>query len=283
MLLEYATEISDFSAKWFRMSWADVLWWSKAGAGWIGFPFVCVEFSRSAGLACDQGASPTAVSRLSRRDVYELWMETRAPSHIWPAFFPLCSSTEVETQRLGPAAPRQRPLPGQPDPDGASGHHSVSPPGGQPVLGATDHHVSLSGGRGGSENLKPPQKDSGCCTLRPRRGSKKSHNCTCVMSPSNYCSPSSPWQPSLKTFEGLERSFLGVLCPVLRLRRMLRSSYIIETLSLKTVVSHLTFSFLCVSGSCDFKTRNNSGRDRTLADQAHQSSAVVPAVCVCDC
>lgn len=42
------------------------------------------------------------------------------------------------------------------------------------------------------------QKDSGCCTLWPRWGSKKSHNCTCVMSPSIYCSPSSPWQESLK-------------------------------------------------------------------------------------
>lgn len=84
-------------------------------------------------------------------------------------------------------------------------------------------------------------KDSGCCTLLPHWGSKKSHNCTCVMSPSNYCSPSSPWQESLKTFEGLERSVLRVLCPMLRLYRMLRSSSFIETISVKTVVSHLTF------------------------------------------
>lgn len=59
-------------------------------------------------------------------------------------FFPPLSSAEVETERPGPAAPSQRPLPGQPEPDGASGHHSVSPPGGQPVLGAADHHVSVS-------------------------------------------------------------------------------------------------------------------------------------------
>ena len=55
---------------------------------------------------------------------------------------------EVEAQRHGSAAHGQRPLPGQSDPGGPSGHHAVSPPGGQPVLGAADYHLSHGGGGG---------------------------------------------------------------------------------------------------------------------------------------
>ncbi|KAG7231468.1 hypothetical protein INR49_002201 [Caranx melampygus] len=49
---------------------------------------------------------------------------------------------EVEAERHGPAAHGERPLSGQQHPNGSPSHHTVSPPDGQPDLGATNHHLS---------------------------------------------------------------------------------------------------------------------------------------------
>lgn len=87
-------------------------------------------------------------------------------------FSSLSRSAEVETQRHGSAAHGQWPLPGQSNPDRPTGHHTVSPPDGQPVLGATNYHLSHGGrgrgrGRRGADSGPGLQRDSGVhiCTL----------------------------------------------------------------------------------------------------------------------
>lgn len=263
------------------MSSADILWWSKARAAWIRFPFVCLELRRSAVLHRDLSVVPADMSRLSGHVVYELWMEAGAQRHIWPSFL-LHRSGNLKARSCSTSSAASawtvRPR------WGLWSSLSVAPSWpASPGSRRSSRELQLSERQQQNGNL---QKDSGCCALRPHRGSKKSHNCTCVMSPSNYCSPSSPWQESLKTFEGLERSLLGVLCPVLHLCRMLRSSSIIETFSLKTVVSHLTFSFLCVSGSWICLKLSSGPQNNSVyfsRRSAPELCCCSRCVCVCVC
>ncbi len=118
----------------------------------------------------------------------------------------LSLSAEVEAERHGSAAHGQWPLPGQPDPDRPSGHHTVSPPDGQPVLGAANYHLSHGGrgrgrGRRGADSGPGLQRDSGdhICTLSVAwLRDERSENCTFVMSTSSSCSLVT--RTSLKTF-----------------------------------------------------------------------------------
>lgn len=131
------------------------------------------------------------------------------------SFYIFFCFAEMEAQRHCSAAHGQRPLPGQPDPHRPSSHHTVSPPGGQPVLGATGDHLShgwegrrgarggrsVRGGgwggggrgRGGADSGPALKKDSEhhICTLSvalQRDGRSEAENCTFVMSTSSSCS-----------------------------------------------------------------------------------------------
>lgn len=66
---------------------------------------------------------------------------------------------EVEAKRPGSSAHSERALPGQSEHERTSGHHAVSPPDGQPVMGATGYRLKQAG-RGEKEDSGSPQKDA---------------------------------------------------------------------------------------------------------------------------
>lgn len=207
MLLKYATEISDFTAKWFRMSWADTLWWSKElePAG-LAFHSSVLSLAGQPVLPVIKGHHPPPPPTRRREPSVQtscLWAvngNQSAVPHLTAFFFfpPLflhrsgnpkarsCSTWSAASAWT--ASPRR----------GLRSSLSVAPrwpasPGSHRSSRELERRE-----RGGSENLNPPPRRTRAaarCGLAEVR--KKSHNCTFVMSPSNYCSPSSPWQQLL--------------------------------------------------------------------------------------
>lgn len=114
--------------------------------------------------------------------------------------------TEVEAKGHSSAAHGQWPLPGQSNPDGTSSHFTVSPPDGQPVLGATSHYLSHSKweeGEGGADSGPSLQKELGyhvCTLFVALLKDKSSGNSTVLKSTSSSCSLCLGDKSALKTF-----------------------------------------------------------------------------------
>lgn len=116
------------------------------------------------------------------------------------------AETEVEAKGHSSAAHGQWPLPGQSNPDGTSSHFTVSPPDGQPVLGATSHYLSHSKweeGEGGADSGPSLQKELGyhvCTLFVALLKDKSSGNSTVLKSTSSSCSLCLGDKSALKTF-----------------------------------------------------------------------------------